>query len=100
MGMDLAPEQASVLVDYMDHLQRWNRVYNLTALRDPEQILVQHIMDSLSVVAPMRKAMETRTEPVTIVDVGSGGGWRGVVVAATTDRKSVVWGKRVYERVE
>jgi len=82
MGVTLAEGQAETLVAYMEHLQRWNRVYNLTALRDPRQILVQHVLDSLSVVAPMRAAL-TRPGPATIVDVGSGGGLPGVVIAAT-----------------
>lgn len=84
MGVELAESQAQTLLTYADHLRKWNRVYNLTALRDPEQILVQHLFDSLSVVAPMRKAVAAMgREAPSVVDVGSGAGLPGVVIAIT-----------------
>lgn len=88
LGLCLAPGQTDVLLAYIDQLQRWNRVYNLTSLRDPEQMLTHHVVDSLSVVLPMRNAIAnnaiaSRPGPVTVVDVGSGAGLPGVVLAAT-----------------
>ena len=80
MGLDLSPEQCACLCDFLAQMQRWNKTYNLTALRDPEQMLIQHVFDSLSVVAPLAAALADRSEP-SILDVGSGGGLPGVVLA-------------------
>jgi 16S rRNA (guanine527-N7)-methyltransferase len=82
VGVALEAAQARALLDYAAQLQKWNRVYNLTALRDPEQILIQHVFDSLSVVAPMRAAVTAaQGKAPTVVDVGSGAGLPGVVIA-------------------
>jgi 16S rRNA (guanine527-N7)-methyltransferase len=90
MDVVLEEEQARLLLAYAENLRKWNRVYNLTALRDPEQILVQHLFDSLSVVGPMRKAVEAAGADVpTIVDVGSGAGLPGVVIAIANPRWNV-----------
>lgn len=84
MGVVLQERQAQALLVFADHLRKWNRVYNLTALRDPERILVQHLFDSLSVVAPMRKAVAAMgREAPSVVDVGSGAGLPGIVIAIT-----------------
>src|SRR3546814_16401742 len=58
--------QADKLLAYLAQMQRWNRTYNLTAIRDPQQMLVQHLFDSLSVVNPLGRALDasaaTRSE--------------------------------------
>ncbi|MDR1529259.1 MAG: 16S rRNA (guanine(527)-N(7))-methyltransferase RsmG [Burkholderiales bacterium] len=63
-------------------LQKWNRVYNLTAIRSPEETLTHHILDALTVVSPLDAlfAAEANQTP-RILDVGSGGGIPGVVLA-------------------
>ncbi len=81
LGVQMDPERASTLLAYMEQLQRWNRTYNLTAVRDPEQMLVQHLFDSLSVLGPMEQALPHALSHATVVDVGSGGGLPGVVLA-------------------
>ncbi|MEI2417049.1 16S rRNA (guanine(527)-N(7))-methyltransferase RsmG [Orrella sp. JC864] len=83
LDVPLAPAQAQQLLDYLAQMQRWNRTYNLTALRDPEQMLVQHVFDSLSVVAPLERelARQGRAAQACVMDVGSGGGLPGVVIA-------------------
>lgn len=81
LQLELPAGCQETLLDYLAQMQRWNRTYNLTAIRDAEQMLVQHVIDSLAVVGPMRQALESRQEAV-IVDVGSGAGLPGVVVAA------------------
>jgi len=53
MALPVSDEQAATLQAYIGQLQRWNRTYNLTALRQPEQMLVQHVFDSLSIVGPI-----------------------------------------------
>ncbi len=86
LGLQVEPEVAQKLLVYIQQLQRWNRTYNLTALRDPDQMLVQHIFDSLSIVRPIQDYLEQgakTADPISIVDVGSGAGLPGVVLAAT-----------------
>ncbi|CAD6540555.1 16S rRNA (guanine(527)-N(7))-methyltransferase RsmG [Paraburkholderia metrosideri] len=76
LGLDLSDAQLNKLLDYVALLSKWNAVYNLTAIRDPRQMLIQHILDSLSIVphlAPLG--------PSSVLDVGSGGGMPGIVLA-------------------
>ncbi|MDQ8032144.1 16S rRNA (guanine(527)-N(7))-methyltransferase RsmG [Bordetella genomosp. 1] len=80
-ALGLAPDaaQREALLRYVAQMQRWNRTYNLTAIRDPGQMLVQHLFDSLSIVGPLRAHLGDG--PARIFDVGSGGGLPGVVLA-------------------
>ena len=82
MKIQISAYQKIQLLDYLDQLLRWNKTYNLTAIRDPQQGLVQHIFDSLSVVTPLAEYFQINAiqEP-TIIDVGSGGGLPGAVLA-------------------
>ena len=57
LGLDMDVQQVDTLLAYLDQLQRWNKTYNLTALRDPEQMLVQHLIDSLSIVKPLNQIL-------------------------------------------
>jgi 16S rRNA (guanine527-N7)-methyltransferase len=79
--LGLAPDDATVdsLLAYLGLLQRWNATYNLTAVRDPADMLTQHLVDCLAVVAPLRR--ERAPGGCRILDVGSGGGLPGVVLA-------------------
>ncbi len=79
LQLSASPDQQEKLLRYMAQMQRWNRTYNLTAIRDPEQMLIQHLFDSLSVVEPLAQSLQGR--PAKIYDVGSGGGLPGVVLA-------------------
>jgi len=79
LGLDLAPAQRGQLLDHLDLMRKWTWVYNLTAVRDPQQMLVQHLLDSLAVVAPLRR--HTDGAPAALLDVGSGAGLPGVVIA-------------------
>ncbi|MCP3717934.1 16S rRNA (guanine(527)-N(7))-methyltransferase RsmG [Paraburkholderia sp. CNPSo 3281] len=76
LGVELAERQHEQLLDYVALLAKWNAVYNLTAIRDPRQMLIQHILDSLSIVPHL----PTRAD-ATVLDVGSGGGLPGIVLA-------------------
>lgn len=80
LGLSLDDATQARLLAYLDLLAKWNRVYNLTALRDPAQMLTHHLLDSLAVVAPLRR--HTQGRPARLLDVGSGGGLPGVVIAA------------------
>jgi 16S rRNA (guanine527-N7)-methyltransferase len=79
LGLKLSSEQQQRLLDYMGLIQKWNKVYNLTALRDPADMLTHHLLDSLTAIAPLTR--HTQGEPVRVLDVGSGGGLPGVVLA-------------------
>lgn len=79
LGLKLDDAQLGQLLDYLELIAKWNRVYNLTAVRDPEEMLVQHLFDSLAAVAPLRR--HTAGKPIRLLDVGSGAGLPGVVMA-------------------
>lgn len=76
LGVALSDTQSALLIDYVALLAKWNAVYNLTAIRDPRQMLIQHVLDSLSIVPHV-----AASEPASILDVGSGGGLPGIVLA-------------------
>ena len=82
LKLNLLPSQVDALLAYMALIQKWNKVYNLTALRSSDEMLTHHLLDSLSVVLPLRAQLEamglTRGK---LLDVGSGGGLPGVVLA-------------------
>lgn len=80
LGLALAPAAQEHLLAYLGLLRRWNKVYNLTALRDPAQMLSHHLVDCLAVLPALRRHAAGR--PLRILDVGSGGGLPGVVLAA------------------
>ena len=80
LGLALSDELLARLMGYLDLLQRWNRVYNLTALRDPDEMLSHHLIDCLAVLPALQQHAAGR--PLRILDVGSGGGLPGVVLAA------------------
>ena len=79
LGLEVPESQQEALLSYLALLQRWNGAYNLTAVRDPAQMLTQHIADCLAVVGPLRRQMGSG--PFRLLDVGSGGGLPGVVIA-------------------
>jgi 16S rRNA (guanine527-N7)-methyltransferase len=82
LRLSATPTQQATLLRYLSELLRWNKTYNLTAIRDLDQALVHHIFDSLSLVNPVRQVLASHpTEVSGIVDVGSGGGLPGVILA-------------------
>ncbi len=78
MGVPLSDIQAEQLLAHGTLMLKWNKVYNLTALRDPASVLTHHLLDSLAAVAPLQREWEGRG---ALLDVGSGGGLPGVVIA-------------------
>jgi 16S rRNA (guanine527-N7)-methyltransferase len=89
LGLGLDRPLAERLLRYLDLLQRWNRTYNLTAVRDPADMLSQHLADCLSVIGPLRRELHGRVHP-RVLDVGSGGGLPGVVIALLNPEWDVV----------
>ena len=74
MHLDVSPAQQDKLMDYLALMFKWNAVYNLTSLRDPMQMVTHHLLDSLAAVPAFAKAHN-------VLDVGSGGGLPGIVLA-------------------
>jgi 16S rRNA (guanine527-N7)-methyltransferase len=74
LQLALSDAQIAQLMDYLALLFKWNAVYNLTAVRDPAQMVTQHLLDSLAVVPAFADAKN-------ILDVGAGGGLPGMVLA-------------------
>ena len=79
LGLELSTPQLDQLLAYLQLIAKWNKVYNLTAVRHPDEMLVQHLFDSLAAVGPLRR--QTGGKPIRLLDVGSGAGLPGVVFA-------------------
>jgi 16S rRNA (guanine527-N7)-methyltransferase len=79
LGIELSASQVDLLLRYLGLIQKWNKVYNLTALRDPADMLTHHLLDRLAVLAPLQK--QIRGPGARLLDVGAGAGLPGVVIA-------------------
>ena len=79
LELNLDDHQVDKLLGYMDLIQKWSKVYNLTSVRDPAGMLTHHLLDSLSAVRPLLSQVGDR--PLRLLDVGSGAGLPGVVIA-------------------
>ena len=95
LALDLTDAQVRSLLDYQDLIGKWSKVYNLTAVRDPAEMLTHHLLDSLTAVLPLQKHLLCRgpeiTAPVNarVLDVGSGAGLPGIVFAICCPTLSV-----------
>ena len=76
LGLDLPPSAQEKLLAFAALLGKWNKVYNLTALRDAEQVISHHLLDSLAVLPHLDGAKR-------LADIGSGGGLPGIPLAIT-----------------
>jgi 16S rRNA (guanine527-N7)-methyltransferase len=81
LGVDATAEQQEQLLAYLGLMQKWNKAYNLTAIRDPQQMLVRHLLDSLAVVPHINSD--------ELIDVGSGGGLPGIPLAILFPEQSI-----------
>lgn len=88
LGLPLSPTQVDLLLAYQALIAKWNRVYNLTAVRSPEEMLTHHLLDSLAVV-PALKARFGAEQPFRLLDVGAGAGLPGVVIAIALPQSQV-----------
>jgi 16S rRNA (guanine527-N7)-methyltransferase len=88
LGLDLREAAVGRLLGFVELLQRWNATYNLTAVRDPEAMLAQHLVDCLAAVAGLQRRLGPQGRRV--LDVGSGGGLPGVVIAIVREADRVV----------
>ena len=88
LSLFLSDAQQAQLLAYMDLIGKWTKVYNLTAVRDANEMLTHHLLDSLAVVAPLRRELAKLVLPegqtqLSLLDVGAGAGLPGIVIAIT-----------------
>jgi 16S rRNA (guanine527-N7)-methyltransferase len=88
LSLSLSDAQQVQLLAYMDLIGKWTKVYNLTAVRDANEMLTHHLLDSLAVVAPLRRELAKLVLPegqtqLSLLDVGAGAGLPGIVIAIT-----------------
>ena len=82
LHLSLSDAQVEQLLDYQALIGKWNKVYNLTAVRDPAEMLTHHLLDSLATVAPLQKHLQGRgLSAASLLDVGAGAGLPGVVLS-------------------
>jgi 16S rRNA (guanine527-N7)-methyltransferase len=114
LGLELSEAQVDQLLAYQELIAKWNKVYNLTAVRDPQEMLTHHLLDSLAAIPPLLRQTDGQPGfaagppqgetvplggsdprsggawgPIRLLDVGSGGGLPGVVIAITCPRIEV-----------
>src|SRR5690606_24919303 len=82
LGLSLTGEALSLLLKYQDALVLWNKAYNLTAIRDPKEMLVKHLLDSLSILKDLPQGR--------LLDIGTGGGMPGMIIALCQPERSCV----------
>lgn len=82
LGLNLPERTLEQLLQYQDLLVLWNKAYNLTAIRDPQEMLVKHLLDSLSIVAHLPQGR--------LLDIGTGGGMPGFIVALVQPERECV----------
>lgn len=82
LGLDLDPRAEQALLAHLGLIEKWNKVYNLTAIRDPERMAVEHTLDSLAILP--------RVAGARVLDVGSGAGLPGIPLAIARPTSNVV----------
>ena len=83
LALDLNDTRIRQLLDYQDLIGKWTKVYNLTAVRDPAEMLTHHLLDSLAAITPLNRHLQQAglKQGSTLLDAGSGAGLPGVVMA-------------------
>ena len=86
LGLNLSAGQLDALLAYRDLIAKWTKVYNLTAVRDPAEMMTHHLLDSLAAVVPLQQYLNKAElsglgQSSRLLDVGSGAGLPGVVIA-------------------
>ena len=83
LKLELSELQIQQLLDYQALIAKWTQVYNLTAVRDPAEMMTHHLLDSLAAIAPLRRHLQQSglESASRLLDVGSGAGLPGVVIA-------------------
>ena len=82
IGVNLTERQSLLLLQFLALLNKWNKAFNLTAVRDPKEMLGRHLLDSLSMLPLLRKKRSTsQSNAFTVLDVGTGPGLPGIPLA-------------------
>lgn len=83
LRQELSNEQIDQLLNYQELISKWTKVYNLTAVRDPAEMLTHHLLDSLAVIHPLQRQLKQMVPERyhRLLDVGSGAGLPGIVMA-------------------
>ncbi len=97
LGLSLGDDQQVQLLAYLDLIAKWTKVYNLTAVRDADEMLTHHLLDSLAVIAPLRRELaklpvaegDAAQRAFSLLDVGAGAGLPGIVIAIACPNISV-----------
>ena len=84
LTIELTVQQLDLLVSYIEQLSKWNKAYNLTAVRDPLDMIKLHIFDSLAIIRCLAKLNGNR-----FIDIGTGAGLPGMVLAIVWPQKIV-----------
>ncbi|MCF9045332.1 16S rRNA (guanine(527)-N(7))-methyltransferase RsmG [Acinetobacter nectaris] len=82
LGLQLSDDALNLLLKYQDALVLWNKAYNLTAIRDPKEMLVKHLLDSLSILKDLPEGR--------LLDIGTGGGMPGMIIALCQPHRTCV----------
>ncbi len=93
LEIDLDDHQKTKLLGFLDLLAKWGAVYNLTAIREPQQMLIHHLLDSLALVPHLASLGRS-----TLLDVGTGGGLPGVVLAIALPEWEITLNDRVHKK--
>jgi len=80
LGLDVSDQKLDLLLEYLQLFHKWNRTYNLSAVRNPEEMVHRHLLDSLSVIPHINGK--------NFIDVGTGGGLPGIPLAIMFPEKS------------
>jgi 16S rRNA (guanine527-N7)-methyltransferase len=91
LQLHLTDPQIQQLLDYQTLIGKWTQVYNLTAVRDPAEMMTHHLLDSLAAIGPLQRHLQEAglTTQSRLLDVGSGAGLPGVVIAICCPRVAV-----------
>jgi 16S rRNA (guanine527-N7)-methyltransferase len=87
LKLDVSAEKLSQLLDYIELFDKWNRAYNLSAVREISEMVSRHLLDSLAVMTHVEEYFAT-TNAERFIDVGTGGGLPGIPLAIFFPKKS------------